>query len=354
MSVFASPSFDHHEQVTHYFDRDSGLHAIIAIHSTARGPAFGGARCWKYLDENTALTDALRLSRGMTLKNAAAGLPLGGGKAVILLSDANPKTPAVMRAFGRCVDALGGRYLTAEDVGTSPADMLEIRRNTRFLAGLPAEHGGRGDPSPWTARGVLASIEAAVEQVFGTPALAGRVLAIQGLGNVGMSLAEMAYAAGAKLIVADINPLRTAAAAQKYAATVVPVELIHRQSCDVFAPCALGGVLNAVTVSELATKIVAGGANNQLADDSTATLLQARGIIYVPDFIANAGGIIWIHGDYAGLDVAEVKANVGKIRQRVAAILEHATATGSTPQTIALDYAKERIVAPEQELVVPA
>jgi leucine dehydrogenase len=351
MSVFASPSFARHEQITHFFDRDSGLRAIIAIHNTARGPAFGGVRCWNYASDDAALTDALRLSRGMTLKNAAAELPLGGGKAVILLDGAAPKTPAMMQAFGRCIDALGGRYLTAEDVGTSPADMLEIQRGTRFLAGLPATHGGRGDPSPWTARGVFASIESALEQAFGNAALTGRVIAIQGLGNVGMNLAELAHAAGASLIVADTNPAKTTAAASRFGAKVVPVEQIHRQACDVFAPCALGGVLSIATVPQLAAKIVAGGANNQLATDDVSDLLQAQGTLYVPDFIANAGGIVWIHGDYAGVEVNEVKASVAKIRGRVSEILRRAAAGGKTPQAVALDYAQERVAAPKREAV---
>jgi leucine dehydrogenase len=351
MSLYTSPAFDGHEQVTHHYDRDSGLHAIIAIHSTTRGPAFGGARCWNYPNEEAALTDALRLSRGMTLKNAAAELPLGGGKAVILLDAARTKTPAMMQAFGRAIEATGGRYLTAEDVGTSPADMLDIRRHTRYLAGLPLAHGGRGDPSPWTARGVLGSIEAALEHVFGDAALDGRVLAIQGLGNVGMALAEMAHAAGASLIVADTNAAKTAEAASRFAATVVPVELIHRQQCDVFVPCALGGVLTTTSVAELRASVVAGGANNQLATDETSALLHARGTLYVPDFIANAGGIIWIHGDYARVDVSEVKAKVGKIRSRVSSILQRAAASGRTPQAVALEYAQERVAMPVQVAV---
>ena len=270
-------------------DADCGYRAIIAIHSTRLGPAVGGTRLWNYASVDEALADALRLSRGMTFKNAAAGLALGGGKSVILKPAGDFDRELLFRAHGRFVDSLGGRYITAEDVGSSPADMALVRKETPHAAGL-AELSG--DPSPVTARGVFRSIQAAAQHRWGSASLEGRRVALQGCGNVGYHLARQLFAAGASLTVADVNAAAAERAARELKGTVVDPRHIHSTPADLYAPCALGGILNSGTIPELRCEIISGAANNQLLEAADAGRIEARGILYVPDFIANAGGVI--------------------------------------------------------------
>ena len=281
-----------HEQVAFCHDPSSGLRAIIAIWSTALGPSLGGCRFQPYPTEAAALADVLRLSRAMGLKNAAAGLDLGGGKAVIIGDPRADKTEARLRAFGRFVDSLGGRYLTAEDVGTTQADMDMIRRETPYVTGVSARRGGSGDPSPVTARGVAEAMRAAAEFAWGTGDLAGRHVAVQGVGKVGGALARILSVEGARITVADVDGAAADRLATELGSEVVPPEKVHAVECDVLAPCALGGVITDATVPELHCRVVCGAANNQLGSDAMAAELQRRDIVYVPDFVANAGGVI--------------------------------------------------------------
>lgn len=278
-----------HEQVSYFHDEATGLKAIIAVHNTKLGPALGGCRVWPYENEDAALNDVLRLSRAMTYKNAAMGLNLGGGKAVILADSGVDKSPALFEAFGRAVESLGGRYITAEDVGSEPDDMEAVRRQTSHVAGLPDTS---GDPSPATAFGIYSGIRASLERVSGSPELAGKRVAVQGLGAVGMSLCEYLHKDGAKLVVTDIAQKRIDYAVNELGADAVTSDAIYDVECDVFAPCALGAVINDSTLPRLRTSVVAGSANNQLAESSHAQALKDRGILYAPDFIINGGGVI--------------------------------------------------------------
>lgn len=301
MECFNAPDFDHHEQVVFAHDAASGLKAIIAIHDTTLGPAMGGCRIWPYADEAAALTDALRLSRGMTYKSALAGLPVGGGKAVVIGDARHIKTPALLTALGRAIDRLGGRYITAEDVGTSPADMAQVAQVTRFVTGISRDGSG-GDPSPYTARGVYHGIRAAVRHRLGSDSLAGIHVAVQGLGHVGSALCQMLASAGAQLSITDIDADRCYRLAHRLGATPVAPDAILDTEADVFAPCALGAVITADTLPRLRVAIVAGAANNQLATDDLADALQARNILYAPDYAINAGGIIQVCHAYFGND----------------------------------------------------
>jgi leucine dehydrogenase len=284
-----------YEYVVQGSDPAAGYRGIVAIHSTALGPAVGGTRYWGYATEDEALNDALRLARGMTYKNALAGLPFGGGKSIIVRDGghpvaAGPEREKLFRAHGKLIETLGGKYIAAEDVGTSPADMEYILAETRHVAGL---QGRAGDPSPWTARGVFRAMQAAARHCWGNDDLAGKTVAIQGCGHVGYHLARELYSAGAKLLVSDVNPANLGRVAQEFGATQVPVVDIYAAHADIFAPCALGGILNDQTVPQLKAAIVAGGANNQLLASGDGDLLEQRGILYAPDYAANAGGVIY-------------------------------------------------------------
>lgn len=337
-----------HEQVTLHRDPGAGYTGIIALHSTVRGPAVGGTRLWSYPDVEAAAADALRLSRGMSCKNALAGLPFGGGKAVIL--GPAPTEPAarraLMRAHGRAIESVGGRFVTGEDVGTTVADMEMIAAETAHVAG---REGGVGDPSPFTARGVLVAMEAAASLRWGRADLAGRRVAIQGLGHVGMRLAEMLRARGAELIVADVRAARVAEAVADLGATSAPVDEILAADCDIVAPCALGAVLNEASVSRLRAGVVCGAANNQLADPGTDDLLHARGVMYVPDYVANAGGVISGSVDIAGWSRARMEAALEAIGETVRAVFDRA-AEGGIPSGRAADLlAEQRLAArPDQ------
>lgn len=333
-----------HEEVAYFSDAATGLSGVIALHSTALGPAAGGCRMAQYVDREAAVIDALRLSRGMSYKNAVAGLPAGGGKAVIYQADPAADRGAVFEAFGRAVEAMGGRYITAEDVGTRVSDMQQVAKSTRFVAGLPPRGSSAGgDPSPWTAMGVFLALEAAV----GRP-LAGSRIAVQGLGSVGFELCRQLDVAGARLVVADVDESRVQAARSMFGAEVVGVDTIHEAAADVFSPNALGGVLNADTVGRLGAPIVCGGANNQLASDLDGERLFQRGVVYVPDYVANAGGIINVMAEYLGETSGEVRARVLRIGERVVEILDEARSEGRPSNEVADRIARARIEAGTQ------
>ena len=286
-----------HEQLVLCSDQSSGYRGIIAIHDTTLGPALGGTRFWNYATEEEAITDALRLSRGMTYKNAVAGLNLGGGKAVIIGDNRTTRREMIFRAHGRFVESLGGRYITAEDVGTSTADMDFVHMETNHVAGLENKS---GDPSPVTARGVFRAIQASAKARWGSESVNGRTVIVQGLGNVGLYLCRELHAAGAKLVVTDIDRARVERVVSECNAKAVDPAAIYSQAGDIFAPCALGGIINDETLPQLKVEIVAGGANNQLLEQRHGDDLEARGMLYAPDYVANAGGVINVYGEVAG------------------------------------------------------
>ena len=348
MAVFDHPEFDEHESLHYFQDPDTGLKAIIAIHSTALGPAAGGCRRWQYANDEHALTDALRLSRGMTYKNAVAGLSFGGGKAVILADDAAPKTAELFRAFGRAVESLGGRYVTAEDVGCSVEDMRHVKMETNHVSGLPkAADSAGGDPSPMTALGVFLGIQSAVKARLGSDSLHDVRIAVQGVGHVGLHLCRLLHDAGAKLVVADVNGDNLRQAHDEFAATeVAPADLLF-SDVDVLAPCALGNILTSVTIPKIKAKIVAGAANNQLANEADGTRLAERDILYAPDYVINAGGIINVAHEYYGNSSEEqVRADVSKIPQRLDAIFAEAKTTARPTNVIADDLARQLVANP--------
>ena len=334
-----------HELVVLGTDPETGLRAVIAIHSTALGPALGGTRMYPYPSEEAAIEDALRLSKGMTLKSAAAGLALGGGKAVIIGDPGRHKTPDLLRAYGRLVDRLGGSYITAEDVGTTVDDMLAVSETTGWVSGLPRSVGGSGDPSPLTARGVVAAMRAVAKRLWGSADLVDRRIAIQGVGKVGGELARMLTAAGARVLVSDIDD---EAALQMVAETggrlLQPDEVLSAE-CDLLAPCALGAVLNDDTVPTLRCAAIVGSANNQLGEVRHAAMLADRGILYVPDFVANAGGVINISVEFGvdGYEPEEAKARVDAIYSHVSSVLVEAEVRGLTPNETATRMALERV-----------
>ena len=337
--------FDAHEAVHVITDAASGLRAIIAMHSTHLGPAAGGTRFWHYADDAEALTDVLRLSRGMSYKNAMAGLPLGGGKAVILADSARTKTPDLVAAFGRAVERLGGHYVTAEDVGMSVDDMIAIAKQTKFVAGLPVEGGEvGGDPGPHTSLGVFLGIKAAVRRALGKDSLAGLHLAIQGAGSVAGGVARRAAAEGARLSIADVSRERVKALAAETGATIVDPAAILSLSADVVSPNALGAILTEETIAALDTPIVAGGANNQLATRADGQRLAARGILYAPDYVINAGGIINVSTEYLGDgDAGLVRARIAGIPDRLERIWADSAATGRDPAAVADAMAQKLI-----------
>lgn len=345
MSVFDLASFDDHEAVHVFDDTATGLRAIIAVHSTHRGPAAGGCRYWLYADSEAALIDALRLSRGMSYKNALAGLPVGGGKAVIMKRAAFPKTEAYLEAFGKAVDSLGGQYVTAEDIGMSDEDMTVISRQTSYVSGLPVGHSeAGGNPGPFTAEGVFLGMRAAVRRKLGREGFKGVHVAIQGLGSVGRVLAEMLSEDGAKLTVADIDEGRAARLAGELRASVVSTEDILFTDADVVAPCALGAVLNEESIPRLNCAIVAGAANNQLRTPEDGARLKERDILYAPDYVVNAGGIINVMAEYLGDgDAGAVRSRIAKIEPRVAELLARADAEGLPTNEVADEMAREAI-----------
>jgi leucine dehydrogenase len=325
-------------------DPDGNAIGVIAIHSTALGPAAGGCRFWHY-DSHTDLTaDAIRLARGMSYKNALAGLPLGGGKAVLQRPAGSFDRAALFRAFGDAVEGLGGAYVTAEDVGTTVADMESVRERTRYVAGLHAEPGkSGGDPSPWTARGVFEAMRAAARFTLDSD-LDGLTVAVQGTGNVGAALCRMLRAAGARLVIADVDRRRVEALVAELGARAVGVEEITGADADIFAPCALGSALNAQTIPALKARLVCGAANNQLETEADGEALLARGIVYAPDYVVNAGGIINVCAEYLGEAPEDVAQRVGEIAPRLTRILE-AAARDNTPPHVVADTLACRIIA---------
>lgn len=335
--LWSLPDFDGHEAVHFVTDNASGLKAIIAVHSTHLGPAGGGCRFWHYPAGEQALTDALRLSRGMSFKNAMAGLPLGGGKAVILADENRTKTPAMLAAFGRAVESLGGRYVTAEDVGIGVADMQAVRKETRHVAGLPVAEGSvGGDPGPHTSYGVFLGIKAAVRRALGKDNLSGLHLALQGAGSVASGVARRAAAEGARLTIADVDQAKAAAlAAETGGSTVAPGEILGLEA-DVVSPNALGAILDDATIAALRAPIVAGGANNQLARPEHGQQLMSRGILYAPDYVINAGGIINVSTEYLqDGDQDVVRQRIEGIPDRLEAIWAESQASGRDPATVA-------------------
>lgn len=345
MSVFEHAEFAAHENVHFIHEPKSGLQAIIAVHSTALGPAAGGCRRWVYASDDDAITDVLRLSRGMTYKNAVAGLPFGGGKSVILAQQDEPKTPAMLAAFGRAVDALQGRYITAEDVGISIDDMRLVREQTRFVSGLPKSgDSAGGDPSPYTALGVFLGLQASVQTRLQTDSLRDIRVAVQGVGSVGYHLCKLLHDAGAILTVADVNRRNLQRVLDEMPATQVATTEILYTDVDVVAPCALGNVLNAQTIPRLRATVVAGAANNQLAVEEDGQRLAERGILYAPDYVINAGGIINVSHEYnGGGSEDEVRADIQRIPERLQQIYTTAAESGEPTNRIA-DQLARRIV----------
>ncbi|MFN0107888.1 MAG: Glu/Leu/Phe/Val dehydrogenase dimerization domain-containing protein [Blastocatellia bacterium] len=333
-----------HEQISICHDPATGYRGIVAIHSTKLGPAVGGTRFWNYSTTDEALTDALRLSRGMTYKNAAAGLPLGGGKAVIIgdnrTTNGTGNREALFRAHGRFIESFNGRFITGEDVGTSPADMEFAAKETRHVAGFA---GRGGDPSPWTARGVLRGIQTSAKQRWGSDDLRGKTIAIQGCGNVGYPLAGLLKEAGARLIVADADPIRAETCARDCGATLVSPEEIYEVAADIFAPCAMGAVINDQTIPRFQAEIIAGAANNQLLEERHAAQLEARGILYAPDFILNAGGIISGGAYLLGESQRQLEQRIAGIYDTLLEVYDLASREQLTTSAAAERFAEERL-----------
>ncbi len=342
MKLFDTIAAMGHEQLVLAHDKSTGYRGIIAIHDTTLGPALGGTRFWNYASDEEAITDALRLARGMTYKNAVAGLNLGGGKSVIIGDNRTPNREMLFRAHGRFVDSLGGRYVTAEDVGTGTLDMDFVHMETNYVAGML---GKSGDPSPVTARGVFRAMQATSKHRWGTDDLSGRTVAIQGCGNVGYNLAKELHAVGANLIVADIDAERVKRVVNEIGARAVSVAEIIDQDADILAPCALGGGLNDDTIPKLRVELVVGAANNQLLEDRHGTMLQDRGITYAPDYVVNAGGVINVYSELAGWDRIRSLRKADEIYQTILGVFDIAKADGVTPHVAADRLAERRIQA---------
>ena len=352
MTPFDHPAFDGHEGVHAFFDKPTGLTCIIAVHSTARGPAAGGCRMWSYRNAEAALEDALKLSRAMSYKNAMADIELGGGKAVIIGDSRTQKSPALFEAFGRAVEAVGGRYWTAEDVGVSPGDLSHARKHTRYVAGLEGHPAASGDPSPVTAEGAFRGMRLAVRRALKRD-LDGVTVAIQGVGNVGGYLADKLHAAGARLAIADVNAEAAAAVAARTGAQVVAPGAIFDVKAEVFAPCALGGAINAETLPRLQAKVIAGGANNQIADAQIGRLVFGAGMLYAPDYVINGGGIINVAGEIRALardepfDPAWVEGKVQRMIATLEEVFERSLAEHRPTNEVADEIARARLAAAE-------
>lgn len=326
-------------------DAETGLRAIIALHDLTLGPALGGCRFIEYASEDAAILDALRLARGMTYKAAISGIPHGGGKSVIIKPAGEFDRDALFRSFGRFIENLNGRYITAEDSGTSPADMDSIRVETKHVTGVANEHGGLGDPSPLTARGVRRGMEALVKAAFERTSFDGLRVAVQGVGHVGYYLCQELHERGAKLTVADVDAGKTARAVEAFGAEVVQGDAIFDVSADVFAPCALGAILDEGTIGRLDAKVICGAANNQLATPEIGDALHAKGVLYGPDYLVNAGGLMNVAAEYAGADEAWVVAQVDEIHDTMVEIVERAKRTGEPTHRVADAVAEDRLRA---------
>ncbi|TAL12636.1 MAG: Glu/Leu/Phe/Val dehydrogenase [Nitrospirae bacterium] len=345
--VFKDMQRGGHEEVVFCRDADSGLRAIIAVHSTLLGPGLGGVRMWPYASTEEALQDVLRLAEAMTYKAAAAGLPLGGGKAVIIGDPRRAKTESLLRAFGRAVESLGGRYLTAEDVGMTVADMEVVRKETRHVTGTSEKSGGSGDPSHLTAKGVFYAIETCMKELYGDPSVKNRTVAIQGVGKVGYQLAELLATADARLIIADTDAQRAMLARREFEAWRVEPDEILQVECDVLSPCALGGVFTRKTIATLRCRAIAGASNNQLDQPADADRLAERRILYAPDYVVNAGGIINIlvglQGGRKGYDRAKAERLAKRIPIALQEVFRKARAQGITAARAADELAEARL-----------
>ena len=345
--VFKDMQRGGHEEVVFCQDADSGLRAIIAVHSTLLGPALGGVRMWPYASTDEALRDVMRLAEAMTYKAAAAGLPLGGGKAVIIGDPRRVKTESLLRAFGRAVESLGGRYLAAEDMGMTVADMEIVRKETKYVTGTSEKGGGSGDPSYLTAKGIFYAIETCMKEVYGDPSVRNRTVAIQGVGKVGYQLGELLATAGARLIIADTDAQRAMLARREFEAWRVEPGEILQAECDVLSPCALGGVFNRKTISRLRCRAIAGAANNQLEEPADAARLEERRILYAPDYVISSGGIINIlvglQGGRKGYDRAKAERLAKRIPLTLQEIFRKARAQGVTTAQAADELAEARL-----------
>ncbi|QIE58927.1 Glu/Leu/Phe/Val dehydrogenase [Rasiella rasia] len=348
--VFGQLSFDDHEQVVFCNDKDTGLKAIIGIHNTVLGPALGGTRMWQYNSEWDALNDVLRLSRGMTFKSAITGLNLGGGKAVIIGDAKTQKTPELMKRFGEFVHSLSGRYITAEDVGMTTGDMDLVRTVTPYVTGISEEKGGAGNPSPITAYGVFMGMKAAAKYAFGNDMLEDRTVYVQGIGNVGESLVEHLSNEGAKVYISDINQERLEEVRDKYSVEIYGGNNIYAEEMDIYAPCALGATVNDETINQLTAKVIAGAANNQLADENKhGLILKQKGIVYAPDFLINAGGIINVYAELENYGKQEIIRKTENIYNTTLEILNNAETNGVTTHQAAFDIAQAKIDARKNE-----
>nr|WP_321243880.1 Glu/Leu/Phe/Val dehydrogenase [uncultured Psychroserpens sp.] len=348
--VFGQLSFDNHEQIVFCNDKDTGLKAIIGIHNTVLGPALGGTRMWNYNNEWEALNDALRLSRGMTFKSAITGLNLGGGKAVIIGDAKTQKTPELMKKFGEFVHSLSGKYITAEDVGMTTGDMDLVREVTPYVTGISESKGGAGNPSPITAYGVFMGMKAAAKFKYGSDVLEDKSVFVQGIGHVGESLVEHLTNEGAKVTIADINQERLEEVRSKYDVTIYRGEDIYSEPMDIYAPCALGATINDDTIHKLTASIIAGAANNQLADEiKHGKLLQDKDILYAPDFLINAGGIINVYAELENYDRQEIMRKTENIYNTTLEILDRAKANNISTNVAAMSIAKERIETRKSE-----
>lgn len=341
--VFGQASFNDHEQIVFCNDKDTGLKAIIGIHNTVLGPALGGTRMWKYANEWEALNDVLRLSRGMTYKSSISGLNLGGGKAVIIGDAKADKTPEMITKFGEFINSLSGKYITAEDVGTTTPDMDLIREVTPYVTGISESKGGSGNPSPVTAYGVYMGMKAAAKQQFGSDNLAGKKVLVQGTGNVGETLIDYLVKEGALVQISDISETRMQDICAKYGTTIATGD-IYSADVDIYAPCALGATVNDDTISRLQARVIAGAANNQLANEMIhGQMLKDRGILYAPDFLINAGGIINVYAEIVGYDKAEAMRRTENIYNTTLEIFSFADANNVTTHQAALSIAQKRV-----------
>ncbi|MEK3875448.1 Glu/Leu/Phe/Val family dehydrogenase [Paenibacillus sp. FSL M7-0420] len=343
MELFAAMEREDYEEVLFCQDKASGLKAIIAIHDTTLGPALGGTRMWTYATEEEALVDALRLAKGMTYKNAVAGLNLGGGKTVIIGDPHTDKNEAMFRAFGRYIQGLNGRYITAEDVGTTEEDMDIIHQETDFVTGISASYGSSGNPSPATAFGVYQGMKAAAKAAFGSDSLAGRTVAVQGVGNVSFTLCKYLHEEGARLLVADIHREAVNRAVEAYGATAVDPGEIIGADCDIYAPCALGATINDESLPQLRAKVIAGAANNQLKEPRHGDALHQMGIVYAPDYVINAGGVINIADELNGYHKERAYKQIARIYDSITRVLEISRLKGIPAYAAADQLAEERI-----------
>ncbi len=342
--MFEHPDFDEHEGVHYFSDHKSGLQAIIAVHNTNRGPGAGGTRLWSYADPQDAVTDALRLSKAMSYKNAMAGLALGGGKGVIIRPETQFDRTGLFEAYGRAVQTIGGTYITAEDVGVSPSDMRIIKTQTDFVAGLDEGPAASGDPSPVTAEGVFRSIKVAVHHAMGLDSLTGLRVAVQGLGHVGYGLCEHLHGAGVTLIVADINVAVLERAKNELGALIVEPDAIHAVAADVFAPCALGGAISETSLPDIRASIIVGAANNQLATPDMGEACRQRGILYAPDYVVNAGGIINVAAEVSGhYDPEWVKSKLVDLEETLRSVFKRSAEQGLSTHLVADEMARARL-----------